>query len=130
RVISRGIFHNPNVDETVSHETVSSVLRGTSLPAWAKIHSLIVELARESIDDHDAAELLRDFQPLWIAARNASPPRETPAAATAPPTPHPADERELVGATVGGEGSDRSDPADQDIDESRGRAPARSTAPG
>jgi tetratricopeptide (TPR) repeat protein len=82
RVISRGIRQDMSLDETVSHETVSSVLRGMSLPAWAKIHSIIVELARESIDDHDLAELMHNYQPLWLAARTALHARVGPATAT------------------------------------------------
>jgi tetratricopeptide (TPR) repeat protein len=87
RVISRGIRHDQRLHETVSHETVSSTLRGVSLPSWAKVQSIIVELARESIDDHDKAELMRRYQPLWLAARSSLSLRDKPASPPMPPIP-------------------------------------------
>ncbi len=75
RVISQGIRQDRNLRETVSHETVSSALRGDSLPGWGKIYSIIVVLARESVDQHDLPTLVRNFHTLWLAARAAKDPR-------------------------------------------------------
>ena len=41
RVISQWIRRRRDLAETVSHETVSAVLRGTTIPVWAKVHSIV-----------------------------------------------------------------------------------------
>ncbi len=69
RVISVGIRRDLDLPETVSHETVTSLLSGKSVPAWAKVKSVIVALSRESVREYDQAALLERFQVLWLAAR-------------------------------------------------------------
>jgi len=73
RIISQWIFHKRDLRETVSHETVSAVLRGTTVPAWAKVNSIIVVLAEQSTREHDIRVLTDDLLQLWLAARQPRP---------------------------------------------------------
>jgi len=69
RVISQGIRRDLSLRETVSHETISAVLRGASLPGWAKVRSIVIELSRESIAQPDRGATVARFQRLWLAAQ-------------------------------------------------------------
>jgi len=101
RVISKEIRRNIDLPETVSHETVSAVLRGATVPAWAKVHSIIVALAGLSTRDHNVRELSESLQQLWLVARSQSrtpdvgeesyPPndRRDPTGVLSPPPPAP-----------------------------------------
>jgi hypothetical protein len=71
RVISAGIRRDHDLAETVSHETVSAVLRGTSLPSWAKVHSIVVELARHGVGRQDREAWVARTHNLWLRARAA-----------------------------------------------------------
>ncbi|MGN9911819.1 FxSxx-COOH system tetratricopeptide repeat protein [Phytohabitans sp. LJ34] len=71
RLISKDIFRLPNRLENVSHQTVSAMLHGTTLPAWGKVKSIVVALAQRGELDAEEKELDRVFKPLWVAARGA-----------------------------------------------------------
>lgn len=95
RQISRAIFKTTEL-ESVSHETVSSTLKGGSLPTWLKVHAIVTVLSRQAIPARDTTLMLRDFHALWIKARrgasDAAPePAEAPRATipAVPPPPEP-----------------------------------------
>lgn len=67
RTISIGIRRNRDLDETVSHETVSALLSGKSVPAWGKIRSIVIQLDRTSDEPHDLRKLLGRMRRLWLA---------------------------------------------------------------
>jgi len=69
RRISRTIFRSQGL-EAVSHETVSAVLRGDSVPAWGKVQSIVTALARLSVrpvSEEQIDQLMELFYGLWIA---------------------------------------------------------------
>lgn len=68
RTISRAIFRRSEL-ESVSHETVSAVLRGDSIPTWGKVQSIVTVLATMSIAEQNLDELLRGIHRLWIRTR-------------------------------------------------------------
>jgi tetratricopeptide (TPR) repeat protein len=72
RSISKVIFHLPAPLESVSHETVSAVLRGGTPPTWGKVKSIVIALARQSAQQHEYPQLLQKFNGLWVAAREAA----------------------------------------------------------
>ena len=65
RAISRRVFADRTL-QSVSHETVSSLLRGASLPAWAKVESIIVVLNRMAVQQSDPQQLRIRFNRLWL----------------------------------------------------------------
>ena len=67
RQISRQIYDDRNL-EAVSHETVSAALRGSSVPSWHKVLSIITVLARHSIRPLNTDQLVVEFHALWILA--------------------------------------------------------------
>jgi hypothetical protein len=71
RRVSAEIRKRDDLPDTVSHETVSAMLRGDAIPQWPKIQSLVLYLAAASVTRRDPeAELLR-FHELWLAAEDA-----------------------------------------------------------
>ncbi len=72
RVISRRVFRDREL-ESVSHETISAVLRGTTVPAWTKVRSIVIELDRMAVQKHDQEELVGRFNRLWLAVRQGTP---------------------------------------------------------
>ena len=79
RLVSRRIFRRGNEIESVSHETVSSTLRGTALPSWGKVHAVVTVLVTMTIPQPDLDQTLQELRTLWIAARR--PPDEEPVGA-------------------------------------------------
>jgi tetratricopeptide (TPR) repeat protein len=70
RQISRAIFKSVGEEiESVSHETVSSVLRGATVPTWGKVQAIVTVLARASRGEPDLDQILDDIQTLWIEVR-------------------------------------------------------------
>ncbi|MET0493210.1 MAG: FxSxx-COOH system tetratricopeptide repeat protein [Actinoplanes sp.] len=94
RAISRRVFGDKELDP-VSHETVSALLRGASVPAWSKVESIIIVLNRMSVRQTDEGELRLRFNRLWIAVerpprgatheRRPAPARSRPEVSTPPP---------------------------------------------
>ncbi|MFI7539961.1 hypothetical protein [Actinoplanes sp. NPDC049599] len=62
--------------DTVSHETVSAALGGKTIPAWAKVKSIVTALVAKSVKEQDVEEWLREIHQLWIKAQPGSRPRE------------------------------------------------------
>ena len=91
RTISQRIRRSP-LPETVSHETVSALLRGAPLPAWAKIRSVIIVLCGMSDQRVDVEEELSIGVELCSAAqRGTADPVVEPALPVVPEiTPVPA----------------------------------------
>ncbi|MEV4350344.1 FxSxx-COOH system tetratricopeptide repeat protein [Actinoplanes sp. NPDC049596] len=85
RVISSEIRHRQDLRDTVSHETVSLMLRGEGLPRWDKVECVVRVLAARSVSRQDEDAEVRRFHSLWLAASDAppSPPAEARPAARA-----------------------------------------------
>jgi tetratricopeptide (TPR) repeat protein len=73
RIISKRILDLKSSElETVSHETINSLLRGKSVPSWAKLRSVIVVLCRMSVQQVDIRRELVEFNALWVASPQAA----------------------------------------------------------
>jgi hypothetical protein len=112
RKISRAIYRTRGL-ESVSHETVSAVLRGDTIPAWEKVRSIVTVLAQLSVQPVSAgqlAQLLEHFHGLWIASRQ-------PATAPAEEQP-PASASRVPPGEAGGPagGASTTDPAPPPVD--------------
>jgi tetratricopeptide (TPR) repeat protein len=92
RQISNAIKDRDDLRDTVSHETVSAMLRGEALPRWIKLECVVRQLAGWAVTQPDADEVVRRLHRLWLEADDAAP---GGAAAPSPPA-RPAD------AVVGG----------------------------
>jgi tetratricopeptide (TPR) repeat protein len=80
-MISTNIRRDLEMPESVSHETVGAVLRGTSIPVWTKVKSIVIELVRSADRTAERDTIVEEFRLLWIAVK-------TPVAAdTDPPEP-------------------------------------------
>jgi NB-ARC domain/Tetratricopeptide repeat len=92
RVISGDIRRDHLLRETVSHETVSAVLRGTALPGWAKVHSIVVVLLAQGVGQQDQEREVARIHRLWLRARSslaATPPAPPQPVPNARPEPTP-----------------------------------------
>src|SRR3954447_2802288 len=91
RTISDTIKERDDLPDTVSHETVGLMLRGTRLAGWPKFECVVRLLAERSVNPvFDPSTSVRRFHELWLNAKDAAthaPPR-TP---HLPPTPTTAD---------------------------------------
>lgn len=67
RIISVGIRKNLDLDETVSHETITATLGGKSVPSWGKVRSIAVQLDQMSDRHHDMTTFLESLLGLWLA---------------------------------------------------------------
>lgn len=83
RRISTAI-RDADLRDTVSHETISAMLRGSGLPKWVKVECVVRQLAAWSVTQPDADHEVRRFHQLWLAADDE--PGEAPAAP--PPVSH------------------------------------------
>lgn len=68
RAISHRIRVRDDFRDTVSHETVASVLRGSFMPGWSKVECIVTMLSELSINTYDTQTVLRHFQALWLDA--------------------------------------------------------------
>jgi tetratricopeptide (TPR) repeat protein len=96
RVISSAIQRNATLTrEPVSHETVSSALRGMSVPSWAKVQSIVVVLAGMSVHRPDIDQVVQHIHALWVIVRPSRPPaqrgRPDPIPVVEPSIPEPQD---------------------------------------
>ncbi|MEU4237112.1 FxSxx-COOH system tetratricopeptide repeat protein [Actinoplanes sp. NPDC026619] len=64
RVISKRI--DTEKLESVSYETISSLLRGDNVPGWARLQSIIMALCLMSVHPVEAAQELVRFNDLWL----------------------------------------------------------------
>ncbi len=66
RRISNEIRDAEDMPDTVSHETVSSLLNGTVIPRWTKVQCVVRQLCLMAVHHPDPdAEVLR-FHPVWV----------------------------------------------------------------
>lgn len=80
RVVSTAIKDRDDLRDTVSHETISAMLRGTGLPRWIKVECVVRQLADWTVTRRDPDQEVRRFHRLWLEAS------DTPdQARTAPP---------------------------------------------
>jgi tetratricopeptide (TPR) repeat protein len=68
RRISTEIRRQNHMPDTVSHETVSAILRGDGLPRWSKVECVVRYLAVLAVHHPDLDEEVRRFHALWLAA--------------------------------------------------------------
>ncbi|MEU8821129.1 FxSxx-COOH system tetratricopeptide repeat protein [Actinoplanes sp. NPDC048796] len=68
RRISAAIRDRGDMPDTVSHETIGAMLRGSGLPKWVKVECVVRQLADWSVTGHDADQEIRRFHQLWLAA--------------------------------------------------------------
>jgi tetratricopeptide (TPR) repeat protein len=93
RRISAEIREQESMPDTVSHETVSALLSGTSVPRWSKVQCIVRQLASMAVHHPDPeAEVLR-FHQLWADADDragytkSATPEQAEAAPEAPVSP-------------------------------------------
>src|SRR3954452_6618030 len=85
RVIADAIKDRDDLPDTVSHETVGLMLRGTRLAGWPKFECVVRLLAERSVNPvFDPAASVRRFHELWLHAKDAS---THVLPATSPPRP-------------------------------------------
>jgi tetratricopeptide (TPR) repeat protein len=68
RRISTAIRDHEDMRDTVSHETISAMLRGSGLPKWVKVECVVRQLAEWSVTGLDPDREVRRFHQLWLAA--------------------------------------------------------------
>jgi tetratricopeptide (TPR) repeat protein len=71
RQISNAIKNRDDLRDTVSHETVSAMLRGEGLPRWIKLECVIRQLATWAVTHPDPDASVRAFHQLWLEADDA-----------------------------------------------------------
>jgi len=72
RVISEMIRGRDDLPDTVSHETVGLMLRGTRLVGWTKFECVVRLLAERSVNPvFDPLSSVRRFHDLWLDAKDA-----------------------------------------------------------
>jgi tetratricopeptide (TPR) repeat protein len=82
RGISAAIRDREDLRDTVSHETISAMLRGSGLPRWIKVECVVRQLAEWTVSRRDPDREVRRFHGLWLAASDspeearAVPPKE------------------------------------------------------
>lgn len=82
RRISTAIRDRNDLRDTVSHETIGAMLRGSGLPKWIKVECVVRQLAEWSVTGLDADREVRRFHQLWLAADD-----DLGAAPVTPPPP-------------------------------------------
>ncbi|MEU4243726.1 FxSxx-COOH system tetratricopeptide repeat protein [Actinoplanes sp. NPDC026619] len=68
RRISAAIRAREDMRDTVSHETIGAMLRGSGLPKWVKVECVVRQLAEWSVTGHDPDQEVRRFHQLWLTA--------------------------------------------------------------
>jgi hypothetical protein len=68
RRIAQEINEAQDFPDTVSHETVSAILRGDGLPRWSKLESLVRQLVAWHHPNVDLDEQIERFLMLWDSA--------------------------------------------------------------
>src|SRR5436190_19815179 len=90
RQLSTAIRDRDDLRDTVSHETISAMLRGDALPRWIKVECLVRQLADWAVTHPDPDEEVRRFHHLWLRASDSS--------AEARPVPPPQLRRDFLPA--------------------------------
>ena len=88
RAISDTIKDRDDLPDTVSHETVSMMLRGTRLVGWTKVECVVRLLAERSVNPvFEPSACVRRFHDLWLHVKDAgAPPRPSTLRRPPPPT--------------------------------------------
>jgi tetratricopeptide (TPR) repeat protein len=68
RQISNAIRDRDDLRDTVSHETISSMLRGDGRPRWVKLECVVRQLAAWSVHHPEPDAEVRRFHQLWLNA--------------------------------------------------------------
>jgi hypothetical protein len=68
RRISAEIRRQNDMPDTLSHETVSALLRGDTLPRWSKVECVVRCLAAMAVHRPDQEAKVRRFHALWLDA--------------------------------------------------------------
>jgi len=66
RQISTAIRRDSQMDDTVSHETVGSILRGHGTPKWIKVKCVVQHLASIAVHHPDLDDEVQRFHALWL----------------------------------------------------------------
>jgi hypothetical protein len=69
RAISSAIRNRDDLRDTVSHETVSGILRSNGLPRWVKLECVVRQLAEWATHKPDLDSVVLEMQELWLACR-------------------------------------------------------------
>lgn len=107
RRISLAVRDRSDLRDTVSHETVSAMLRGTALARWGKVECVVRQLAAWSVTGRDADAEVRRFHRLWLAASDGrtepeAPVEKSPVISNSPPrAAHFTGRRHLLAAIRG-----------------------------
>jgi anti-sigma B factor antagonist len=72
RVLSAKSRAGDDLPDTVSHELVSATLRGTKVPSWSKLETLVRILVARAVGHLDTDATLARFHQLWLSAAGAS----------------------------------------------------------
>ncbi|GAA2703738.1 FxSxx-COOH system tetratricopeptide repeat protein [Actinoplanes palleronii] len=72
RQISTEIRRRNDLRDTVSHETVSAILRGDALPRWRKLECLVRVLVTWAVSQPEADAEVRRFHAMWLEADDAA----------------------------------------------------------
>jgi hypothetical protein len=72
RQVSRAIYRRPHDLVTVSHETVSSTLRGDIVPAWPRVQAMVTIFVDMSVRQQNLDAAITLMHQLWLAARRES----------------------------------------------------------
>jgi tetratricopeptide (TPR) repeat protein len=78
RMISQAVRKRTDIRETVSHQTISTMLNGTGLVGWDKVESIVKQLVVWAVDRRDVDAEIRRFHSLWLAASDANQLHEAP----------------------------------------------------
>jgi tetratricopeptide (TPR) repeat protein len=87
RRISSEIRRQNHMPDTVSHETVSAVLRGDAVARWSKVECVVRYLAAMAVHRPDPEEEVRRFHGLWLTASDQAARPTSPAAGDPSITP-------------------------------------------
>jgi uncharacterized protein YegL len=68
RVLSAESRTRDDLVDTISHEGVSAILRGTGIPRWTKVECLVRILSDRAVGMLDAEYEVQRFHALWLAA--------------------------------------------------------------
>ncbi|PZS22586.1 MAG: hypothetical protein DLM61_25720 [Pseudonocardiales bacterium] len=120
-MISSGIRKRSDLRDTVSHETISLMLRGEGVPRWIKLECVVRHLADIAVRKPDVAATVGKFHELWSAAVTAD-----QAGDTADPHGIPADSPHVI-APSGLSGSLLEDTSSAPTTDLLGDLPPRNT---
>lgn len=72
RRISEAVRNRSDLPDTVSHETVSAILRGDGRPGWMKLECVIRQLAATAVTRPEPDAEVRRFHRMWLEVDDAT----------------------------------------------------------